>query len=118
MPTAALLPDATDPRKLTLAGDLRHGIEQNQLVLHYQPKADARTAAVLGVEAVRSTVELGRNLGLRVVAEGVEDLPTWRHLDAVGCDVPQGYYISRPISAEVFDQWLTNRTTEAVAVPS
>ena len=58
---------------------------------------------------VRSTVELGRNLGLRVIAEGVEDLPTWHELDAVGCDGLQGYYISRPVAAEAFQQWLDSR---------
>jgi hypothetical protein len=46
---------------------------------------------------VRSTVDLGRNLGLRVVAEGVEDPATWQELDALGCDAIQGYYVSRPV---------------------
>jgi diguanylate cyclase len=46
---------------------------------------------------VRSTVDLGRNLGLRVVAEGVEDQGTLQELDALGCDAVQGYYISRPV---------------------
>jgi EAL domain-containing protein (putative c-di-GMP-specific phosphodiesterase class I) len=49
---------------------------------------------------VRSTVDLGRNLGLRVVAEGVEDPATWQELDALGCDAIQGYYVSRPVPAE------------------
>jgi diguanylate cyclase len=40
---------------------------------------------------VRSTVDLGRNLGLRVVAEGVEDGATWQERDATGCDAIQGY---------------------------
>jgi diguanylate cyclase (GGDEF)-like protein len=55
---------------------------------------------------VRSTVDLGRNLGLRVVAEGVEDQGTWRELDALGCDVIQGYYISRPVPANDLLSWL------------
>jgi EAL domain-containing protein (putative c-di-GMP-specific phosphodiesterase class I) len=46
---------------------------------------------------VRSTVDLGRNLGLHVVAEGVEDQPTRTELDGLGCDAIQGYYISRPV---------------------
>jgi diguanylate cyclase (GGDEF)-like protein len=264
---------STDPRKLTLAGDLRRGIEQDQLLLHYQPKVDAQTGAVLGAEAlvrwqhpehglippdefiplaehtglitpltrfvldaalrqcrawlaagheltvavnvsthrlldlsfpdevagllarwevparlltveitesaimadpdramlvverlhalgvhlsiddfgtgyssmaylktlpvqelkidrsfvssmttserdaviVRSTVELGRNLGLRVIAEGVEDLSTWHELDAVGCDALQGYYISRPVPSDRFDEWLGSRPVVAPA---
>jgi EAL domain-containing protein (putative c-di-GMP-specific phosphodiesterase class I) len=48
---------------------------------------------------VRSTVELGRNLGLRVVAEGVETAAAWAHLKALGCDFAQGYYLSRPVPA-------------------
>ncbi|GIE99458.1 hypothetical protein Ari01nite_69230 [Paractinoplanes rishiriensis] len=264
---------STDPRKLTLAGDLRSGIEQGQLVLHYQPKVDAQTGAALGAEAlvrwqhpehglippdefiplaehtglitplttfvldtalqqchawilagheltvavnvsthrlldlgfpeevagllarwevparlltieitesaimadpdramlvverlhalgvhlsiddfgtgyssmaylktlpvqelkidrsfvssmtiserdaviVRSTVELGRNLGLRVIAEGVEDLSTWQELDAVGCDALQGYYISRPVPSDRFDEWLDSRPVRTPA---
>jgi diguanylate cyclase len=55
---------------------------------------------------VRSTVDLGRNLGLRVVAEGVEDGVTLRELDALGCDAIQGYYISRPVPADDLIHWL------------
>jgi diguanylate cyclase (GGDEF)-like protein len=55
---------------------------------------------------VRSTIELGRSLGLRVVAEGVEDAPTWDQLFALGCDAVQGYHISRPIAADELDRWL------------
>jgi EAL domain-containing protein (putative c-di-GMP-specific phosphodiesterase class I) len=55
---------------------------------------------------VRSTIELGRSLGLRVVAEGVEDAPTWDELYALGCDAIQGYHISRPIAADELDRWL------------
>jgi EAL domain-containing protein (putative c-di-GMP-specific phosphodiesterase class I) len=47
---------------------------------------------------VRSTIDLARNLGLRVTAEGVEDGPTWARLQALGCDRAQGYYLSRPVS--------------------
>ncbi|MGI8686174.1 MAG: putative bifunctional diguanylate cyclase/phosphodiesterase [Acidimicrobiales bacterium] len=49
---------------------------------------------------VRSTVDLGHNLGLRVVAEGVEDEASWDRLAALGCDSAQGYWLSRPIPAE------------------
>jgi diguanylate cyclase len=55
---------------------------------------------------VRSTVDLGRNLGLRVVAEGVEDRQTLQELDALGCDAIQGYYISRPMPADDLFHWL------------
>jgi EAL domain-containing protein (putative c-di-GMP-specific phosphodiesterase class I) len=55
---------------------------------------------------VRSTVDLGRNLGLRVVAEGVEDPATVRELEALGCDAIQGYYISRPVAPDELIRWL------------
>ncbi|MDQ3871569.1 MAG: EAL domain-containing protein [Chloroflexota bacterium] len=49
---------------------------------------------------VRSMVELGRSLGLRVVAEGVETRQLWDQLRALGCDVAQGFYLGRPMTAE------------------
>jgi diguanylate cyclase (GGDEF)-like protein len=55
---------------------------------------------------VRSTIDLGRNLGLRVVAEGVETAAAWRRLVALGCDVAQGYYLSRPVPAAELVSWL------------
>ena len=65
---------------------------------------------------VRATVDLGRNLGLRVVAEGVEDLATFDRLAEFGCDEAQGYYISRPLSAVEFTRWLSVRNLEMDAV--
>ncbi len=55
---------------------------------------------------VKSIVELGHNLGLRVVAEGVEDRVSWDLLARQGCDVAQGYFMSRPIPADAFSEWL------------
>jgi diguanylate cyclase (GGDEF)-like protein len=55
---------------------------------------------------VRSTIDLARNLGLRVVAEGVEDVTTWDLLAGLGCDAAQGYYLSRPVPAHAFVGWL------------
>ncbi len=57
---------------------------------------------------VRSTIELGHNLGLRLVAEGVEDAETWSMLKALGCDVIQGYHLSRPLPAEQVCAWITD----------
>jgi EAL domain-containing protein (putative c-di-GMP-specific phosphodiesterase class I) len=54
---------------------------------------------------VRSTIELGHNLKLTVVAEGVENQAIWDSLEALGCDVAQGYLISRPMPAERFGDW-------------
>jgi diguanylate cyclase (GGDEF)-like protein len=60
---------------------------------------------------VRSTIDLGHNLGLRVVAEGVEDRETWRRLRALGCDVIQGYYLGRPMESVSFERWLSEWDT-------
>jgi diguanylate cyclase (GGDEF)-like protein/PAS domain S-box-containing protein len=54
---------------------------------------------------VRSTSELGHNLGLRVVAEGVEDEEAFALLGSYGCDLAQGYYIARPMAADAFATW-------------
>jgi EAL domain-containing protein (putative c-di-GMP-specific phosphodiesterase class I) len=58
---------------------------------------------------VRSTVELGHNLGLKVVAEGVEDRATVDCLRGMGCDEIQGYYLSRPVPADEITVWLKER---------
>ncbi|MFJ8577430.1 putative bifunctional diguanylate cyclase/phosphodiesterase [Micromonospora sp. NPDC093277] len=55
---------------------------------------------------VRSMIELAGALGLRVVAEGVEDERTWRLLHAAGCDVAQGWFHARPMPAEKLAAWL------------
>ncbi len=65
---------------------------------------------------VRSTVDLGHNLGLSVVAEGVEDGETLSALAELGCDAAQGYFIARPMPASAFLDWLEARPSEAVAV--
>lgn len=56
---------------------------------------------------VRATIELGHNLGLTVVAEGVEERATWDALVALGCDLIQGYYLSRPVPAAELKRWLS-----------
>jgi diguanylate cyclase (GGDEF)-like protein len=55
---------------------------------------------------VRSTVDLGRSLGLRVVAEGVENEVTVQRLRQYGCHDMQGYFLSRPLAAEAFEAWM------------
>jgi diguanylate cyclase len=54
---------------------------------------------------VRSTIELGHNLDLKVVAEGVESEAVWNSLAELGCDVAQGYFISTPMPAEQMKDW-------------
>jgi diguanylate cyclase (GGDEF)-like protein len=55
---------------------------------------------------VRAAVDLAHNLGLRVVAEGVESYETWRELESFECDIAQGYFLSRPLPEGGFRRWL------------
>jgi diguanylate cyclase (GGDEF)-like protein len=68
------------------------------------PMADGGDSAAI----VSSTIELGHKLGLQVVAEGVETQAVWDQLAALGCDVAQGYLISRPMPAKQFKEWVRN----------
>ncbi|MFY1633451.1 putative bifunctional diguanylate cyclase/phosphodiesterase [Solwaraspora sp. WMMB335] len=63
--------------------------------------ADSDDAAI-----VQSVIELARALGLRVVAEGVEDEASWRRLHDLGCHVAQGWFFARPMPADDFISWL------------
>ena len=55
---------------------------------------------------VRSTINLGHDLGLKVVAEGVEDEATLHRLAGLGCDFAQGYHFSKPLAPQAFNQWI------------
>jgi len=54
---------------------------------------------------VRSTIDLGHNLGLHVVAEGVEDAATLQRLIALGCDAVQGFHLCPPLPAAELERW-------------
>ena len=62
---------------------------------------------------VRSTINLGHDLGLKVVAEGVEDEATLHRLQKLGCDLAQGYHFSKPLAPEAFNQWIGLPSTSA-----
>ncbi len=55
---------------------------------------------------VRSTISLAHDLNLKVVAEGVENEAMWGLLGRLGCDTAQGFYMSRPLPADKFKEWL------------
>jgi diguanylate cyclase (GGDEF)-like protein len=55
---------------------------------------------------VQSTIDLGHNLGLEVVAEGVETVESYNTLARLGCDYAQGYFLSKPLSPEKMSIWL------------
>jgi diguanylate cyclase (GGDEF)-like protein len=65
---------------------------------------------------VRSTINLGHDLGLRIIAEGVEDGATLDRLALLGCDLAQGYHVSRPMPADAFNAWLDK--SSPVPVPA
>jgi diguanylate cyclase (GGDEF)-like protein len=66
------------------------------------------------VAIVRAIVDLGRHLGLEVVAEGVEDQVTWDLLAGMGCDLVQGYHLGRPMPVADLPGWLADRTAARV----
>jgi EAL domain-containing protein (putative c-di-GMP-specific phosphodiesterase class I) len=66
---------------------------------------------------VRSTIDLGRNLGLEVVAEGVETDLVFKELRALGCTIAQGYAISRPLPADELADWLSCRRPRTPDLP-
>jgi EAL domain-containing protein (putative c-di-GMP-specific phosphodiesterase class I) len=66
---------------------------------------------------VRSTVALGRSLGLRVVAEGIETNEILQVLTTLGCDIGQGYHVSRPRDADAVTEWTRGFQRSLPAVP-
>ncbi|HSP13514.1 MAG TPA: EAL domain-containing protein [Thermoanaerobaculia bacterium] len=66
------------------------------------------TTADADAAIVRTVVDLAHNLGKQVCAEGVEDQETWWRLVDLGCDLVQGYFISKPMPADVFMKWLVD----------
>jgi diguanylate cyclase len=68
--------------------------------------SDPRAATI-----VRSTIELSHQLGMLMVAEGVEDAAALQMLREAGCDVAQGYHVARPMAAEQLTQWLDAPTS-------
>jgi diguanylate cyclase (GGDEF)-like protein len=65
---------------------------------------------------VRSTIDLGHNLGMKVVAEGVEDGDNWHLLKLLGCDHAQGYYMSPPLEAGLLLDWVKEHEGQLVTV--
>jgi EAL domain-containing protein (putative c-di-GMP-specific phosphodiesterase class I) len=64
---------------------------------------------------VENSIRLGHSLEMKVVAEGVENAETLALLSELGCDIAQGYYISKPISMEDLCKWSSTRALHRVA---
>ena len=67
-----------------------------------QDMASNKDCAVI----VNSIIDLGHNLGLKVLAEGVEDARTWRLLAEKNCDYAQGFYVAKAMSGDDLIRWL------------
>jgi diguanylate cyclase (GGDEF)-like protein len=65
---------------------------------------------------VRSTIDLGHNLGLQVTAEGVEDGQTWQLLAAAGCDEAQGFFLRASGTGAQMTRWLRTRAADQAAL--
>jgi EAL domain-containing protein (putative c-di-GMP-specific phosphodiesterase class I) len=63
---------------------------------------------------VRCMIELAHNLGLSVVAEGVENEAVYEQLSDLGCDAAQGYFLMKPDSAAHTATWLLGRPAQAI----
>ena len=87
----------------TSLGQLKNlPITELKIDLSYVTTMDIDTSNSL---IVRSVIELGHNLGLNAVAEGVESAAILGDLSRYTCDVAQGYYLSRPLPVEDFEEW-------------
>jgi len=67
-------------------------------------ETDERDIAIM-----RSTIELGHNLGCSVVAEGLETAEALQRVTSLGCDTGQGFHIARPLDAAAISDWLAQR---------
>jgi EAL domain-containing protein (putative c-di-GMP-specific phosphodiesterase class I) len=74
------------------------------------------TASPRNTAIVTSTLQLAHALGLVLVAEGVEDATTLATLAGLGCDLVQGYHLSRPLPPDRLAEWVDARTTPASVV--
>jgi diguanylate cyclase (GGDEF)-like protein len=78
-----------------------------QFVMHLTE--DARDQAI-----VHATIELGRRLGMRVVAEGVESAEAWDALAGLACDEAQGFFLGRAMPASALAEWLGARARQTL----
>jgi EAL domain-containing protein (putative c-di-GMP-specific phosphodiesterase class I) len=73
---------------------------------------DPKDAAI-----VRSTIDLAKHLGIKVVAEGVESRAVWDQLTLLGCDYAQGYFLARPMPSEDLFAWLNEYASRRSSDP-
>jgi diguanylate cyclase (GGDEF)-like protein len=71
------------------------------------------TSSARGSSIAEMVIQLGRNLGLSIIAEGVEDERQVQVLQALGCPLAQGYLFARPMAAPALTEWLNNQANPA-----
>lgn len=71
--------------------------------------SDERTLSL-----TQSLIDMGHNLKMTLVAEGIEDIETARFLQKMGCDIAQGYYFARPMPADEVSNWLNQRDLDSL----
>ena len=102
-------------RRHQLASDMESSLANGDFHVVYQPKHYASSGKLCGAEAlVRHCIELAHDLGLCVVAEGVETQEQLDKLRALGCDKVQGYYFSRPLPADEFIAYLKDHAARGM----
>jgi len=92
-------------------GHLKHlGVDEIKIDRSFVMRLaeDERDAAI-----VHTTVDLGRRLGMRVVAEGVETADAWDALAVLHCDEAQGFFLGRPMTATALAGWMRDRAAAA-----
>jgi len=85
------------------AGDWRWCRAVDRSLVYPMSQNDRTTALVA------STIALAHSLGLRMVADGVENDDAYAEVVRLGCDQAQGSYMSRPVPAAELSQWLSSR---------
>ncbi|MFK7976908.1 MAG: putative bifunctional diguanylate cyclase/phosphodiesterase [Halioglobus sp.] len=70
------------------------------------------------LQLVKIMIDIGHQFGMRVVAEGIETKKTLEALMDLGCDYGQGYYFTKPLPREEFEQWVLARGTDVTASKS
>ena len=64
------------------------------------------TVADADLAVIRAAISLGRDLGLRIVAEGIEDARHWHLLATMGCDLAQGFFVAPALRPSELERWL------------
>ncbi|MEA3154100.1 MAG: hypothetical protein QOK44_1689, partial [Betaproteobacteria bacterium] len=65
---------------------------------------------------LRSGLQMARDLSIRSWAEGVESHEDWDFLQGLGCDLAQGYFIAKPMSADAYLQWMSDLATDPTSI--